>query len=669
MDASPEQQALEVAIAALAAKVRDLKANKADKDTIQAALEELLQKKKELAEKFPPKKEFDRKSFEDLMRRRFFYAPAFEIYGGVAGLYDYGPTGCAIMANLLAAWRNHFVLEESMLEVQCTAMTPHYVLKASGHVDRFADVMVKDVVSGDCHRADHLLEDVMDALIAKKETTPEQKEEYSKIRAQADNYTIEELHQLFQRFNVKAPVTGNDITYPVEFNMMFSTQIGPTGLLQGFLRPETAQGIFVCFKRLYEFNNGKLPFAGAQIGTAFRNEISPKSGLLRVREFTMAEIEHFVDPENKDHPKFKRVADLLVPLLPACNQVDGKPIEHWRLGDAVAKGVIANETLGYFLGRIFLFMSKLGVDPTRIRFRQHMSNEMAHYAKDCWDTEIHTSFGWIECVGCADRSCYDLEQHMKCSAQNLLASVALEKPIVENVLEPTVDKGVLGKKFKKEGKILFAYLEGLDKAGAEALQAQLEAGPVTLTIEGQSFEIDKSVVSFRAVEKKIHERKFIPGVIEPSFGIGRIIYSLLEHSYHVREGDEQRLWLKLNPLISPVKCSLLPLSNNQPDFEEALERISQSLTRAGISYRLDDSSASIGRRYARTDEIGIPFGITVDFDTKKEGTVTVRDRNTMQQIRVKVDEVASIMSSLVNETLSWEDARKTYPNVAAAADE
>lgn len=184
---------------------------------------------------------------------------------------------------------------------------------------------------------------------------------------------------------------------------MFQTHIGPSGAVKGFLRPETAQGIFVNFKRLLEFNQGKLPFAAAQIGNAFRNEISPRSGLIRVREFTMAEVEHFCDPVEKDHPKFSGVADTVMNLYSADNQMAGEAAKQVKIGDAVAAGTVANQTLGYFLARIQNFLMKIGVDNSRLRFRQHMANEMAHYACDCWDAEILTSYGWVECVGCADR--------------------------------------------------------------------------------------------------------------------------------------------------------------------------------------------------------------------------------------------------------------------------
>lgn len=175
--------------------------------------------------------------------------------------------------------------------------------------------------------------------------------------------------------------------------MIFKYQVDLELLVRRFLRPETAQGMFVNFKKLLEFNNGKLPFAAAQIGRAFRNEISPRSGLLRVREFEMAEIEHFVDPSKKDNcSKFSEIAGEVVTFYPAKAQMEGHPPVHLPVGEAVEKGLVANKTLGYFIGRIFLFLLQVGVSRDKLRFRQHLGNEMAHYACDCWDAECKTSY-------------------------------------------------------------------------------------------------------------------------------------------------------------------------------------------------------------------------------------------------------------------------------------
>lgn len=355
----------------------------------------------------PLVEKYHRKDLEDLLKRKFFITPAFEIYNQVGGLFDFGPLGAALKNNVEQLWRNHFVLEEDMLEINCTCMTPEAVLKASGHVDRFEDFMVRDVKTGECHRADKLLENHIEKVVAKKgkKMKPEEVKRLEEIKAQADSYTQEEIGEILKELKIKAPETGNALTEPEPFNLMFSSQIGPTGTMKGYLRPETAQGIFVNFKRLLEFNNGRMPFAGAQIGLGFRNEISPRSGLLRVREFTMAEIEHFYDPVSKDHPKFDLVKDTKLPLFSQEKQLALEdPITDMTIGEAVEQKLVDNQTLGYFMTRTFIFLQICGIPPEAIRFRQHLKTEMAHYAADCWDAEVELSYGWTEIVGHADRA-------------------------------------------------------------------------------------------------------------------------------------------------------------------------------------------------------------------------------------------------------------------------
>ena len=240
-------------------------------------------------------KKYKRREVEDLMKRKFFTVPSFEIYGGVAGFFDYGPLGCAVKNNIEQLWRQHFVLEEDMLEVGCTSLMYGEVLKTSGHVDKFSDFMVMDTKTGCPRRADKLIQEFIGKKLA-KEKNAEKREELLNLEQDVENYTAEQLDECITKMSIKDPDTGNPLSEAKPFNLMFDTQIGPTGQFKGYLRPETAQGIFINFRRLIEFNNGRMPFAAAQIGLGFRNEISPRQGLLRVREFTMAEIEHFVDP-------------------------------------------------------------------------------------------------------------------------------------------------------------------------------------------------------------------------------------------------------------------------------------------------------------------------------------------------------------------------------------
>jgi glycyl-tRNA synthetase len=411
-----------------------------------------------------------------------------------------------------------------------------------------------------------------------------------------------------------------------------------------------------------EFNNGKLPFAAAQIGKAFRNEISPRSGLLRVREFEMAEIEHFVHPEKRNKfEKFSNVADLSISLFSACNQMDGKSAESLTLGDAVRSGLVANETLGYFIGRIYLFLTRIGVDPAKLRFRQHMSNEMAHYASDCWDAECLTSYGWVECVGCADRSCYDLTCHVTAAKVDMSAKEQLSEPLTVDVVEVAPEKGIVGKQFRKEAKVIMDGLSALSSSQAEAAEREAtEKGSYELEVGDQKYTLQHNMFKIKRYQKTVHVVDVIPSVIEPSFGVGRILYTVLEHSFGVREGDEQRAWLALPPCVAPVSCSVLPLSSNE-QFSPFVQQIASGLKSLGISHKIDDSGGSIGRRYARTDEIGIPFGVTVDFDTLQSSTATLRERDSMRQIRASLEELPGMVSSLVSGQLLWAEVERKWP--------
>lgn len=278
----------------------------------------------------------------------------------------------------------------------------------------------------------------------------------------------------------------------------------------------------------------------------------------------------------------------------------GKPARSVRLGTAVAEKLIANETLGYFLGRIQMFLVKVGVDPGRLRFRQHMANEMAHYASDCWDAEIKTSYGWVECVGCADRSCFDLQQHSRATNVKLVSEKLLPSPKTVNFVEVLPSKAVIGKVFKKDAKEVTDALAAMSEAKIAEMEAALftEGGEGVYKLEcasGKQVDLQKEMVQVKRGQKTVHVEEVIPGVIEPSFGVGRILYSLFEHNFRVREGDEQRTFLSLPPIVAPLKCSVLPLSGNA-DFVPLVNRISADLRSCDISHKVDDSSGSIGKR-------------------------------------------------------------------------
>ncbi|KAN0041423.1 hypothetical protein ACTFIV_003962 [Dictyostelium citrinum] len=609
-------------------------------------------------------KEKIRAGLEDLMKRRFFITQSFSIYGGQAGLYDYGPPGCAVKANLINFWRQHFVLNEDMSEVDCVSVTPEQVLKASGHVAKFADFMVKDEVTKAFYRADHILEAHIQTLL--KDTSKMSKEQIDELNfvlAKAGDYNQEQLKEALTKYNVKAPETGNALTEPYPFNLMFQTQIGPSGLSTGYLRPETAQGIFTNFGKLYEYNGKKLPFAAAQIGNAFRNEIAPRAGLLRVREFTMAEIEHFVNPNNKTHPKFQEIKDVQANLLSSDSQDKTSEIEVCTFGEAVQKKLIDNETLAYFMARTQQFLHTVGIKPAGLRFRQHQKNEMAHYAQDCWDAEILSSYGWVECVGHADRSCYDLKVHAAESKSNLSAYEEFKEPQFVDIAKVVVNPGAISKKHRAAVSPIKKYLTELKDDLTKALEIQeaiTKDGSYNLVLDGNTYDITADMVTISKAQEKKNGHTFFPHVIEPSFGLGRIIYSILEQNYYTRENDEQRGVLSLPAIIAPVKASILPLTSSDR-IAPFVQTISKALKEANISTKVDDTGNAIGRKYARTDEIGIPFGVTIDFQTIEDNTVTLRERDTTKQVRIPISELPSTLRKLCDLTVSWSDILKTFP--------
>lgn len=526
---------------------------------------------------------FDRAAFESLLRRKGFLWQSFEPYGSVKGLFDYGPPLEGLESEAIQIWRDHFIRSEKMLALKCSMLTPYEVLKTSGHVDRFADFMCKDPKNGEILRTDHLIKDVLEGrLNSDKEARGEKvevteddpkkkkkqskaakgavklddkaRDEYNHILAILDDFTGDAMGELIKKHDIRNPTTGNEVEPPVAVNLMFQTQIGASGNAPAFLRPETAQGQFLSFQKLWEYSDGQLPFASASIGYSFRNELSPRSGLLRVREFLMAEIEHFVDPEGgKRHPKFASIAHIKLPLLSRKIQHSGKTIpEEIAIGDAVSSKLVDNETLGYFLVRIMQFMQKIGIDMQKLRFRQHLENEMAHYASDCWDCELLNSYGWTECVGCADRSAYDLSVHMDATKQPLNARESLKEPYQVEEWQAVLDKKKSGPKFKKDAKAVENALEELTQDMKEKMSLDMDkSGKVELpvpSVEGGKVELDKDVVVFEKQKRMVTTREFIPNVIEPSFGIGRILYSLMEHCYWTREADAAR---SVNSNLSP----------------------------------------------------------------------------------------------------------------------
>ncbi|MFP4170770.1 MAG: glycine--tRNA ligase [Methanomassiliicoccales archaeon] len=557
-----------------------------------------------------------------LCKRRGFLWPAYEIYGGVGGMYDYGPLGTPFKNNIIEEWRRAYTLGEGFIEIDGPTVSPEEVFKASGHVEEFSDALVSCRSCLANYRADHLLTD---------------------HHENPDALSEEEMMALLQEYGIRCPECEGELTQVEQFNLMFSTTIGPGSGRTGYLRPETAQGIFVNYIPFYRFMREKLPFGVIQIGRGYRNEISPRQGMIRLREFNMMEAELFVDPENKDWPNFPRVKDKLVRLVPS----DGEEVEI-ELEEAVNRGIIAHPTIAYFMYFTQEFLTSVGVDPERLRFRQHLSTEMAHYAADCWDAEALLTYGWTELVGIADRGCWDLSRHIEYSDADLTAFNRYEEPkeVERRVIKP--DYGLLGPEYKSLSAKIGKALEETDPEEAEG-------GSVTVQVEGKEMRIDSRYYQVVTQREKVSGEKVIPHVIEPSHGLDRIIYTCLEHAYS--ENDDGYVVLRFKPHVAPIKAGVFPLMGKDGLDERAAE-LDRSLRLSGLPTYYDDSG-SIGRRYARMDEIGTPWCITVDYETLENGTVTIRDRDTAEQVRVDSWETPSIINALLCGSSFDELKRKT----------
>ncbi|KAL0227854.1 hypothetical protein RCL1_003997 [Eukaryota sp. TZLM3-RCL] len=616
----------------------------------------------------------------NVIRRKFFYSQAFEIYGGIAGLYDYGPVLAAVKRNVINTWIEMFVSGyPDIFEISCTALTPSPVFQASGHVEKFSDLMVRDTTTNECYRADQLLQAHLELLLTDTSLSAEVRSEIEQTISQADAFTSEQMQAAITKYKLKSPAK-NDVSEPVPRNLMFKTHIGPLGDVEGYLRPETAQGIFVNFQKLFEFNNHQLPFGVAQVGSAFRNEVSPRAGIIRLREFSMAEIEYFLDPEHHDHHGFMDVCELEVTFLPRETQesTPTHPGITLSIEAALASGYIQTEVMGFFIGRTFEFLTMLGIDADRIRFRQHLNTQMAHYAADCWDAEVKLSSGWTEVTGIADRACYDLSQHSKATGVDLVAFVELDEPIEREVVRFELNKGMVVKHLVSLN-LAKSFLQSIEKKMQDFSQSELvellnhykNDGKIVLTVDEFAVELTQNhFKKFDSIIEKQTLRRVEPRVIEPSFGLDRIIYCILEHSFYVRPGvmdasSLPRSVFRFEPSIAPYKVVVLPIYK-KPHLIEVAKEISSLLTLHCISYRMD-TSASIGKRYARADEIGIPFAITIDENTvtTEERLVTVRERDSGEQILVPIDDLVDVLGELIDGCLDWITAKKEFALASA----
>jgi len=559
-----------------------------------------------------------------LAKRRGFFWPSNEIYGGVAGFYDYGPLGTRLKQNIVDVWRRMYVIEEGCAEIDCPNVSPEAVFQASGHLGEFSDLLVSCKECGGAFRADQFIEEEAKKALDKAGPDGEEAAELNGLLASVNELVKDPraISDAIERHGFKCQRCGGALSEPEPFNLMFKTNIGPGSARDGYLRPETAQAMFTNFSLLYKYFREALPFGIVQVGKGFRNEISPRQGLIRQREFFMMEAEVFFDPEDKGWPRFDGMKDEALPLL-----IDGE-MKNVTCGECVENGVLSSQAIAYFMGLTKRFLVEVGIDPARLRFRRHGDQEMAHYANDCWDAEIETSLGWIEAVGIADRGNYDLGRHIQHSGQELkgFKRYAEPKEVERLVIKPDFSK--LGPMFKKDA--------GKVKAALESLELDAEPdGPLVIQIDGNDIEIPADCFSVSLERVKQTGSKFIPHVIEPSYGLDRIFYSVMEHAYGKREDFTV---MKFRPGVAPVQAGVFPLMSKD-GLDTLAREVEAELKAAGI-YTHYDGGGSIGRRYARMDEVGTPYCVTVDYDSLKDGCVTIRDRDTTGQERVKITELA-----------------------------
>lgn len=445
-----------------------------------------------------------------LCKRRGFIFAGSEIYGGLANSWDYGPLGVELKNNIKKLWWKKFVQERSdVVGLDAALIMNPKVWEASGHVANFNDPLVEDKKTNERYRLDHLLEEK---------------------GVNVSGMSFDDMVKKVDELKLKSP-NGNELTPPRQFNMMFQTHLGPVKNKENevYFRPETAQGMFVDFKTIQEAMRMRVPFGIAQIGPAFRNEITPGNFIFRTREFEQMEIEYFVKPEEWE-----------------------KHFEYW-------------------LGQQKEWLREIGVKDENLYFNEIPEAERAHYSKRSVDTEFKYPFGLKELYGLAYRTDYDLQAHQKMSG----------KPL--------------------------QYRD-----------------PVTNEV-------------------------YVPHVIEPTWGLNRTLLVVLLSAYEevsARSGDENAVHetevvMHFPKALAPIKVAILPLSKKEP-LAGLAQKIYSDLRKKWMCQY--DETGSIGKRYRRQDEIGTPYCITVDFDTiEKDQSVTIRDRDTTQQERVKIDDLMKVL--------------------------
>lgn len=495
-------------------------------------------------------------------KKKGFVFQAAEIYGGLAGFFDFGPLGVELKTNLKSLYWKHFVHKRDDIVGQDGAIiTNPKVWKASGHIDNFGDLILTTKESKTKLRADHFIEDT--------------------LNIPGDGLTANDINDLIKKHNLT--YNNEEFEEVKDFNLMFSTQVGAdtTKNATAYLRPETAQSIFPNFRSVAEVSRKQLPFGITQIGKAYRNEISPRDFVFRCREFEQIEMEYFFNPETQCEKLTDKHLNLKLNVLTAKSQeADSDEMSELTIKDLLEdESYNMNSYHAYLLAEFYFWLTQtLGLSPSNLRIREHVSNELSHYSCATFDIDYKYPMGYKEMLGMANRTNYDLSQH-------------------------------------------------------------------------QTHSKTKMEVFDEATKSKV-----LPHVIEPSFGVERAMMAVLLEAYNE---DEQRgnTVLKFVPKMAPTKVAVFPLMN-KVELTTPAKKIYEELLDLEI-VALYDKSGSVGKRYARQDEIGTPFCLTIDYETVEEGdnkgTVTIRDRDTTEQKRVLVEDLGEVLPKLLNGKISFQD--------------
>lgn len=483
-----------------------------------------------------------------LCKKRGIIFPATEIYGGTAGFFTYGPLGLKLKENIKDCIRDNLLEWSNIYEISSPNIFPKEVWDASGHLESFTDPLIQCKKCGERHRADHLIED--------------------KLGKKTEHLSIKKMEEIIKNHKIRCPTCDGKLGKVNQFQLMFKTHIGPTveEKSEAFLRPECATPEFLTFKRIKIAMRAQLPFGIAQFGRCYRNEISPRNFVFRMREFTLMDLEFLIHPEEKDDVPKERWADLKkvrTKFLSIAEEGGGKRAKEMSFAEAWEENLFETKWQALWMARIVKMLKKIGIPEEKIRFRQHMPEERSHYAVDQWDCQVNFSFGWREVIGCHDRAQYDLESHSKHSNEEL---------------------------------------------------------------------------TFYDQKRK---KKVTPYTIETSPGVDRIVYAILETSY---KEEEDRTYLTIPPKLAPIQVAVFPLVQKDGLPKKAKEIYEKLKHRYETVY---DDSGFIGKRYYRWDEVGVPFAITIDYDTLDDNTVTIRSRDTTEQIRVKIENLVGTIDKLI----------------------